>query len=134
MKTGERCDLKKRTRQFALRVIRLYGSLGRDTLSQVLGKQVLRSGTSVGANYREASRARSDAEFVSKLGIAQQELEETLYWFELLVESNLIAERQIAELRDEANQLMAIFITIMRNRKKKPAAKSDETTTPDKPR
>ena len=69
--------LRERTKQFAIRVIRLYSTLPKNTLTQVLGKQVLRSGTSVAANFREASRARSDAEFVAKLGIVEQELDET---------------------------------------------------------
>src|SRR5438128_1318889 len=81
-------DLKLRTKAFALRVIRMYSKLPKsDTVAQVLGKQVLRSGTSVGANYREASRGRSKAEFVSKIGDCLKETEETEYWLELLVDS-----------------------------------------------
>lgn len=83
-------DLKERTKEFALRIIRLYGKLPSRTDAQVLGKQLLRSGTSVGAHYREATRARSTAEFVSKLGGGHQELEETSYWLELLAESEII--------------------------------------------
>lgn len=79
------CDLKTRTRQFSLRVIKMYSTLGNDPTSQTLGKQVLRSATSVGAQYREGIRARSDAEVVSKWSGALQELEETAYWFELLI-------------------------------------------------
>ena len=77
-------DLRKRTKDFALRIIKLYVSLPRVAVAQTLGKQLLRSGTSVGANYREACRARSNAEFVSKLGESLKELEETSYWLELL--------------------------------------------------
>jgi four helix bundle protein len=80
-------DLKTRTKQFALRIIRLYKALPNTVEAQVIGKQVLRSGTSVGAQYREATRARSDAEFISKIESGLQELEETIYWLELLVES-----------------------------------------------
>ena len=80
-------DLKIRTKEFSLRIIRMYAALPKSTVGQVIGKQILRSGTSVGAHYREASKARSTAEFVSKLGGAQQELEETAYWLELLTES-----------------------------------------------
>ena len=80
-------DLKIRTKEFSLRIIRMYAALPKSTVGQVIGKQILRSGTSVGAHYREASKARSTAEFVSKLGGAQQELEETAYWLELLSES-----------------------------------------------
>ena len=83
--------LRDRTKQFALRVIRLYSSLPKETIAQTIGKQVLRSGTSVAANFREASRARSDAEFISKLGIVEQELDETSLWLELLVESRIVS-------------------------------------------
>ncbi len=83
-----RQDLKKRTKKFALRIIRLYSSLPKSTEAQVIGKQVLRSGTSVGAHYREACRSRSNAEFISKIEGGLQELEETIYWLELLIESD----------------------------------------------
>ena len=79
-------DLRNRTKVFALRVIRLYSALPRSTEAQVIGKQILRSGTSVGAQYREACRARSTAEFVSKMQSGRQELDETGYWLELLIE------------------------------------------------
>ncbi len=83
-------DLRVRTKRYALRIVRLYTALPKSTEAQVLGKQVLRSGTSVAANYREASRARSDAEFISKLGIVEQELDETIMWLELLVEAEIV--------------------------------------------
>lgn len=83
-------DLVQRTRQFALRVIRVYTALPKSTLGQVIGKQLLRSGTSVGAHYREGLRARSSQEFTSKLEGGLQELEETLYWLELIDESGLM--------------------------------------------
>jgi four helix bundle protein len=108
----ERVDLRVRTKQFALRVIRLYSRLPTGTEAQVIGKQVLRSGTSVGANFREAHRARSDAEFVSKLGDCLKELEETCYWLELLVEAELMPGARLAPLQDECNQLTAILTTI----------------------
>ena len=91
-------DLRKRTKDFAVRVVKMYTKLPKTTEARILGKQVLRSGTSVAANYREASRARSDAEFISKLGIVEQELDETIFWFELLVESEIVPERLLAEL------------------------------------
>jgi four helix bundle protein len=85
-------DLKLRTKEFALRVIRMYSKLSKgDTVVQVLGKQVLRSGTSVGANYREVSRGRSKAEFISKIGDCLKEIEETEYWLELLVDSGCVS-------------------------------------------
>ena len=105
-------DLRKRTKEFALRIIRLYSALpSSSTVAQVIGKQVLRSGTSVGAHYREAFRSRSDAEFISKIQGGLQELEEIVHWLELLVESNLIAETRLKNLPQEASELTAIFIT-----------------------
>src|SRR5881628_2070341 len=106
-------DLKPRTKAFALRVIRMYSKLPKNnTVAQVLGKQVLRSGTSVGANYREASRGRSKAEFISKIGDCLKEIEETEYWLELLVESGCVREAKMEALLDETRQLIAIFTTI----------------------
>ena len=104
-------DLRKRTKDFALRIIRLYAFLPSSTVAQVIGKQVLRSGTSVGAHYREAFRSRSDAEFISKVQGGLQELEETVYWFELLIESELVSEKRLKNLLHEASELTAIFIT-----------------------
>ena len=106
-------DLKPRTKAFALRVIRMYSTLSKsDSVAQILGKQVLRSGTSVGANYREANRARSKAEFISKIGDSLKEAEETEYWLELLVDSGCVATVKMDELLDETRQLIAIFTTI----------------------
>src|SRR5256885_16391474 len=103
-------DLKPRTKAFALRVIRMYSKLPKnDTVAQVLGKQVLRSRTSVGANSREASRGRSKAEFISKIGDALQEIEETEYWLDLLVDSGRGSGSQMAGLLDETRQLIAVF-------------------------
>jgi four helix bundle protein len=108
----ERVDLRVRTKQFALRVIRLFCALPKRTEVDVIGKQVLRCGTSVGANFREAYRARSDAEFLAKLGDCLKELEETSYWLELLVEGEILAADRLAALQDECNQLTAILTTI----------------------
>src|SRR2546422_9560458 len=106
-------DLKPRTKQFALRTIRMYAKLAKgETVAQVLGKQALRSGTSVGANYREASRGRSKAEFISKIGDCLKEIEETDYWLELLVDSSCLSAAKMADLLDETRQLIAIFTTI----------------------
>ena len=111
-------DLKPRTKEFALRVIRMYSKLPRnDAVAQVLGKQVLRSGTSVGANYREASRGRSKAEFISKVGDCLKEIEETDYWLELLVDSGVVPSAKMADLLDETRQLIAIFTTIEKRAK-----------------
>ncbi len=111
-------DLRIRTRTFALRVIRLFGALPKTEVGKVLGRQALRSGTSVGAHDREGCRARSDAEFISKLEGGCQELEETLYWLELIQDAKLLKPQQLTDLIQEANELMAIFTTIVRGRKK----------------
>jgi four helix bundle protein len=107
----QKIDLRNRTKDFALRIIKLYASLPRAAVAQTLGKQLLRAGTSVGANYREACRARSNAEFVSKLGESLRELEETSYWLELLGDSATIP-RRLALVSDETSQLIAIFTSI----------------------
>jgi four helix bundle protein len=109
---SERVDLRQRTKGFALRIVRMFGALPKSTEAQVLGKQALRSGTSVGANYREAYRSRSDAEFVAKIGDCLKELDETDYWLELLVDAEVLACTRLALLQDECNQLIAILTTI----------------------
>lgn len=111
--------LRDRTKQFALRTIRMYGSLPKTTVAQVIGKQVLRSGTSVAANFREASRARSDAEFAAKLGTVEQELDETTLWLELLVESEIVPEAKLGALRQEADELTRIVVASIKRTKKK---------------
>ena len=115
MKNEEK-DLLPRTKKFACRIIRLYSSLSKtDTVAQVLGKQVLRSGTSIGANYREANRARSKAEFVAKMGDCLKEADETVYWLELLLEEKIVRADKLQPLADEAGELVAIFYTIVKN-------------------
>jgi four helix bundle protein len=111
-------DLKARTREFSLRVIRLYSALAKTTVAQVIGKQILRSATSVGAHYREGYRARSDAEFISKMEGALQELEETAYWLELLEGADVFSKEQLLPLQNEVNQLTAILVTCVKKRKK----------------
>src|SRR6266568_5200891 len=108
-----RKDLKVRTRDFALRIIRLHSSLPRTTVAQVIGSQVLRSGMSIGANYREGMRARSHAEYATKLNLSLMELEETLYWLELLEES-VIKNREVAQLKAESGELSSIFVTLIK--------------------
>ena len=112
-------DLKERLREFALRIVRMYAALPKTTEAQVLGKQVLRSGTSVGANHREATRARSTAEFIAKLGDCLKELDETDYWLDLLVASGIVSAEKMANLIDETDQLIAILTTIAKNAKTK---------------
>jgi len=106
-------DLAPRTKTFARRIIRLYAALPKNNVvAQVLGKQMLRSGTSVGANYREAHRARSKAEFISKIGDCLKEADETLYWLELILEESLVPAKRLQPLVNEANELVAILTTI----------------------
>ncbi len=111
-------DLRERTKLFARRVIRLYCALPKsDTVAQVLGKQALRSGTSVGANYREASRARSKSEFISKIGDCLKEADETSYWLELLRDEDFITAARLEPLLTETNELIAILTTISKHAK-----------------
>ena len=112
MNSERKNDLPDRTKSFALEIIRVMDALPRTTSAQVLGKQVLRSATSVGANYREASRARSKPEFISKIGDCLKEAEETGYWLELLGESRIVAAEKLESLLDECRQLIAILVTI----------------------
>jgi len=104
--------LRQRTKDFAIQVIRMYSALPKSVEAQVLGKQVLRSGTSVGANYREACRARSKAEFVAKVGDVLKELDESSYWFELLAETGIVPSAILQPLQNETDELLAIFTTI----------------------
>jgi len=115
----EQQDLRDRTKKFALRIIRLYAALPKSTEAQVLGKQVLRSGTSVGAHYREAQRAKSNADFINKIEGGLQELEETAYWLELIGESDIMSVKLLKPLADETNELIAIFTTIVKKVKSK---------------
>lgn len=110
-------NLRARTKTFALRIIRLYSSLPKTTVAQLIGKQMVRSGTSVGAHYREATRARSRAEFISKIEVALQELEETVYWLELLIEAGIINEVKLRELLQEAEELTSIFVSSVKTAK-----------------
>ena len=122
-------DLKRRTQEFALRIIRLYSSLPKHTAAQVIGKQILRSGTSIGANYREGCRARSSQEFTAKLGVCLQELEETAYWLELLIEANILAKEMIKPVLSENDELMAIFVSSINTLKKRGKLKGKKDPT-----
>ena len=99
-------DLKIRTKDYALSVIRLFADLPKRTEAQVMGRQLLRSGTSVGAQYREATRAKSNADFISKIEGSLQELEETEYWLELLAESGFVPEERLAGVKKETGELL----------------------------
>jgi four helix bundle protein len=110
-------ELRDRTKRFALRVIRLVSSLPKSREADTIARQLIRSGTSVAANYREASRARSDSEFIAKLGIVEQELDESLLWMELLVDSGLVAAEMMVDLMDETDQLLRIIVASIRSLK-----------------
>jgi len=107
-------DLRERTKTFALRIVRLYRSLPRKTEARTLGNQLLRSGTSVGANYRAACRSRSRNEFIAKIGIVLEEADETVYWLELLKDAGIIRAEKLGALIKEANELTAIFVASLR--------------------
>ncbi len=112
-------DLRLRTREFALRVIRMVQALPRNRVATTIGGQVLRSGTSVGANYRSACRARSQAEFVSRMHIVLEEADESHYWMELLAASQLVPESSLRALMKEAEELVAIAVASIKTARKK---------------
>ena len=124
-------DLKERTRAFALRIIRLYSALPQTAEAQVIGKQLLRSGTSVGAHYREGTRARSDAEFISKIEGGLQELEESCYWMELLIDAEIIPQNRLTDLIKEADELTAILVTCSKNAKNRQKIRNQIMTDPN---
>jgi len=114
-----RQDLRKRTRDYALRIVKLYAALPNSTVAQVLGKQVLRSGTSVGAQYREGCRAKSNADFINKIEGALQELDETQYWLELIAETKLVKAERMSALHEETEELIAMFVAMAKGVKEK---------------
>ncbi len=107
--TMDKSELEKRTKEFALRIIALVSALPRNKPCDVIGYQLMKSGTSIGANYREATRAESKADFIHKIGIVEKEANETLYWLELLIDSGQIPENKLTWLRKECEELLAIF-------------------------
>src|SRR5436309_2912654 len=120
-----KAEFRQRTKAFASAIIRFYCTLPKNrTEVQVLGKQLLRSGTSVAANYREASRARSDSEFVSKIDQCAQEADESMLWLELLRDDCDIRSNQLAWLLAEADELIAIFVTMSKKVKARIKEKS----------
>ncbi len=112
--SGKAGDLSKRTRIFALQIIRLYSSLSKSTEAQVIGRQLLRSGTSAGAQYSEANFAKSNKDFINKIEGSLQELEETAYWLNLLKDAGLAKGEMIDPLYKETRELIAIFVTIVK--------------------
>ena len=118
MSKTQEVELRVRTKEFALRIVRLYASLPKTTEAQVLGKQVLRSGTSVGAHYREAQRAKSDADFISKMGTVEEEADESMYWMELIVEADLMKESLVSALYQEADEILAMVVASIKTAKR----------------
>ncbi len=114
-------EMKQRTKRFAIRIVRLFRSLPQTPEAQVVGKQLLRSGTSVAANYRAVCRSRSKAEFIAKMGVVVEETDETVFWLELLADTAIISQNRLDDLLKETNELLAIFAashTTARGRKK----------------
>lgn len=107
-------DLIRRTKAYALRVIKTVQALPRDEVAAVLGRQLLRAGTSVGANYRAACRAKSTADFVNKLKIVEEECDESLYWMDLLIEAGVLPLRRLDALMTEGNELLSIFVSAIK--------------------
>jgi four helix bundle protein len=103
-------EFKKRTKRIALDAIQLVDSLPKGRSAEVIGRQLLRSATSIGANYRAACRAKSRADLIAKLGIVEEEADETLYWMELLLESGLTSQRQLADLMQQTDQIVAMVV------------------------
>ncbi|MBM4423136.1 MAG: four helix bundle protein [Chloroflexi bacterium] len=110
-------DLRERTKQYALRIIRPYASLPKTATAQTIGKQLLRSGTSVGAHYREADRGKSTADFISKIEGGLQELDESAYWMELLIEADIVSAAKLGHLLQETSELIATFVASIKTAK-----------------
>jgi len=107
-------QFKKRTKAYALRVIKVVDALPNTQSSKVLGGQLLRSGTSVGANYRAAARAKSSADFISKMGTVEEECDESLYWMELIIEDGLVGGERLADLMAEGDEILAMTVSSIR--------------------
>jgi len=112
-------SFKQRTKQLALRIIKLVETLPKNRIADVIGRQLLRSGTSTGANYRAACRGKSTADVIAKLRIVEEEADESAYWMELLIESGLIAEAQVSELLKETNEIIAMTVASIRTLQKR---------------
>ena len=104
-------DFKRRTKEFALRIIRLVESLPNTRTASTIGNQLIRCGTSVGANYRAASRARSEADFIAKLGIIEEEADESMFWLELLIETEIVKKEMLDSLLQETNEIVAMTVS-----------------------
>jgi four helix bundle protein len=117
-------QMRERTQAFALRILRLFQALPRTDEARILGRQALRSGTSVAANYRAACRARSKAEFIARMGVVVEEADETVFWLELLVKGKIVSESQLSDLQREAQELCAISSASLRTAKRNPPPKA----------
>jgi four helix bundle protein len=111
-------EMKRRTKAFAVKIVRLFESLPQKRTAYVLGRQLLRCGTSVGANYRSACRAKSTADFVAKMGIVEEEIDETMYWLELLVEVGILKVEEVEAILKESNELLAIVVASIKTARK----------------
>jgi four helix bundle protein len=107
-------DFRKRTFRFGIRIVRLVQALAKNDAGRVIGNQLIRSGTAVGANYRAATRARSRAEFIAKMGIVEEECDESLYWIDMLAELELVTANRLTELRREAGEILSIVVASIR--------------------
>jgi four helix bundle protein len=104
-------EMKKRTKAYALAIIRLVQALPNTPTAKLIGHQLLKCGTSVGSNYRASCRAKSQADFIAKMGIVEEEADESIYWMELLVEAGLLQQNSVAELQDEGDQIVAMVVS-----------------------
>jgi len=117
-------DLKKRTKAFALRILKLVDALPKTTAGRALASQIVRSGTSIAANYRAACRAKSTADFIAKMGIVEEEADETLFWLELLEESDLVLAAKLTAIKQEADELIAITVASIKTARRNRASNS----------
>src|ERR1043165_829346 len=112
-------EVRNRTKQFAIRIVRLFRSLPKTDEARTIGRQLLRSGTSVAANYRAVCRARSKAEVIAKIGVVVEEADETVFWLELLIETGIVAPEKLNDLLKEANELVPIFAASQRTARRR---------------
>jgi four helix bundle protein len=104
-------EFKRRTKDIALRVIKVVESLPKNSVAETIGKQILRSGTSIGANYRAACRAKSTADIINKLSIVEEEADECMFWIELLIESEIMPEQKLKPLYSDVNEIVAMIVS-----------------------
>ena len=122
--------LLRRTKQYALRIIKLVDSLPNTTVCRTIGGQLVDAGTSVGANYRAACRPKSQADFIAKLGIVEEETDESLFWMELLIESGIVKAELLADLMKEGDEILAMIVSAIRTTKAKQQAAKPNNKRP----